>query len=256
MASSEKSTITRTGANPIPELSIVLFLIIHSSSRLSVFAVETLPIFFFLLSAFTGKIMSTSTITTITVFCGSADGVNPIYLEAARAMGRLLAQRSITLIYGAGKTGLMGAVADGALSAGGQVVGVIPSNLNTPRLAHAGLTRLEVSPDIHTRKARMSALAEAFIALPGGFGTFDELFETLTWAQIGLHHKPVGLLNTLGYYDPLLALVEHARAEGFIYNEHRDLLLSDRDPLALLESLERYTPPAGLARWVERPPQV
>jgi uncharacterized protein (TIGR00730 family) len=199
--------------------------------------------------------MSTPSLQSITVFCGSADGVNPTYLSAAEAMGRLLAQRGITLIYGAGKTGLMGAVADGALSAGGQVVGVIPPNLNTPRLAHAGLTRLEVAPDIQQRKARMSALAQAFIALPGGFGTFDELFETLTWAQIGLHHKPVGLLNTLGYYDPLLALVEHARAEGFIYSEHRGLLLSESDPLALLDALERYTPPAGLERWVERPPQ-
>jgi uncharacterized protein (TIGR00730 family) len=197
--------------------------------------------------------MPNNTLTHITVFCGSANGVNPAYLSTAEATGRLLAQRGITIIYGAGKTGLMGALADGALAAGGQVVGVIPPNLNTPRLAHANLTRLEVSPDIQQRKARMSALAQAFIVLPGGFGTFDELFETLTGAQIGLHSKPVGLLNTLGYYDPLLALVEHARAEGFIYNEHQGLLVSAATPEKLLEAMKAYTPPAGLERWVERP---
>ena len=190
---------------------------------------------------------------TITVYCGSADGVNPIYINAAYAAGSLLARCGITIIYGGGKTGLMGAVADGALAAGGQVIGVIPPNLNTPRLAHAGLTRLEVVGDIHLRKARMSSLAEAFIALPGGFGTFDELFETLTWSQIGLHQKPVGLLNTLGYFDPLLAMVEHARREGFIYNEHRGLLLAEKEPADLLSALEKYIVPEGINRWVERP---
>ncbi len=189
----------------------------------------------------------------IAVYCGSADGVNPAYLEAAAETGRLLAARGITIVYGAGKTGLMGALACSALAAGGQVIGVIPANLNTPRLAQAGLTRLEVTVDIQQRKARISQLAQAFIALPGGYGTFDELFEMLTWAQIGLHTKPLGLLNTLGYFDPLLALVEHARSEGFIYNVHRDMLLSAGSPAELLMALEHYTPPAGLNRWVERP---
>lgn len=167
-------------------------------------------------------------------------------------MGRALARRGIELVYGAGKTGLMGAVADGALSAGGAVTGVIPEGLNTPRLVHAGLTRLEALPDIHQRKARMSALAQAFIALPGGFGTFDELFETLTWAQIGLHHKPVGLLNTRHYYEPLLALVWHAEAERFIYSEHTRLLCHAEEPEALLDALDAFRLPDGLERWVNR----
>ena len=143
-----------------------------------------------------------NSLRSICVFCGSADGLKQVYLDAAFGLGQLLARQGITLVYGAGKTGLMGAVADGALSAGGEVIGIVPHNLNTSALIHAGLTRLETSENMHTRKARMSELAEAFIALPGGLGTFDELFETLTWVQIGLHHKPVGLLNTLNYYDP------------------------------------------------------
>jgi uncharacterized protein (TIGR00730 family) len=174
------------------------------------------------------------------------------YYEAASMMGQSLAKRGISLVYGAGKTGLMGSLADGALAAGGTVIGVISESLNTPQLAHAGLTRLEVLPDIHQRKARMSALAEAFIALPGGFGTFDELFEALTWAQIGLHRKPVGLLNTRHYFDPLLALVEHAKAENFIYPEHTRLLCHTSEPDALLDALASFQPPEGLERWVNR----
>jgi uncharacterized protein (TIGR00730 family) len=191
-------------------------------------------------------------LTTICVYCGSADGVNAGYYEAAYQMGRTLAERGISLVYGAGKTGLMGALADGALAAGGEVTGVIPESLNTPQLAHAGLTHLEVLPDIHQRKARMSALAQAFIALPGGFGTFDELFEALTWAQIGLHRKPVGLLNTRHYFDPLLALVQHAEAEGFIYTEHTRLLCHASEPAALLDALAAFQVPDGLERWVNR----
>jgi uncharacterized protein (TIGR00730 family) len=154
---------------------------------------------------------------SVCVYCGSSDDIRKEYLEAARRMGNAIAGRGIQLIYGAGSTGMMGAVADGALDAGGEVIGVIPSIFNTPQLAHNGLTRLEVVENIHLRKARMIELAGGFIALPGGFGTLEELFEILTWAQIGLHHKPVGLLNTLSYFDPLLALVEHAYTEGFIY---------------------------------------
>jgi uncharacterized protein (TIGR00730 family) len=191
-------------------------------------------------------------IESICVYCGSADGVHPEYYDAANRMGQILAGNGITLIYGGGKTGLMGAVADGALAADGKVVGVIPANLNTPRLVHAGLTRLEVVQDIQQRKARMSALAEAFIALPGGFGTFDELFETLTWAQIGLHCKPVGLLNTRRYFDPLLSMVQHAETEGFIYIEHSRLLCQAEDPQSLIAILKDFRPPEGLERWVQR----
>ncbi len=188
----------------------------------------------------------------ITVYCGSADGIHPDYYAAAFQMGKSLAGHGIGLVYGAGKTGLMGALADGALQAGGEVTGVIPGGLNTPQLAHANLTHLEIYPNIQLRKARMSELAEAFIALPGGFGTLDELFETLTWAQIGLHHKPVGLLNTLGYFEPLLSLIDHALKEGFIYPEHRLLICQAAQPEDLLVELGQFQSPEGLDRWVNR----
>jgi uncharacterized protein (TIGR00730 family) len=167
-------------------------------------------------------------------------------------MGAAIAARGLELIYGAGSTGLMGAVADGALEAGGQVTGVIPAFFNTPQLAHGSLTRLEIVDTIHQRKARMAEMADAFIALPGGYGTLEELFEILTWAQIGLHSKPVGLLNTLGYFDPLLAMVDHARNEGFIYAEHRALFTHADDPGSLLDALQAYRPPSGLDRWLNR----
>ena len=156
------------------------------------------------------------------------------------------------LIYGAGKTGMMGAVADGAMEAGGEVWGVMPKMFDTPQLAHRGLTRYEVVENLHLRKARMADLADAFIALPGGFGTFEELFEIVTWAQIGLHRKPIGLLNTQGYYDPLLAMVNHAKSEGFIYSEHRLLFTDAETPPALMEALTNHRLPDGLERWVER----
>jgi uncharacterized protein (TIGR00730 family) len=195
---------------------------------------------------------TTLPISRITVYCGSADGVDQRYLDAAFTMGQVIARAGLHLVYGAGKTGLMGAVAEGALQAGGLVTGVVPTYLNTPQLIHAGLTTLEVVENIHLRKARMSELADAFIALPGGYGTFEELFETLTWAQIGLHNKPVALLNTLNYYDPLLALVHHALAEGFIYAEHRTLLVHSDDPENLLAQLRVFHPPQGNNRWVNR----
>jgi hypothetical protein len=191
-------------------------------------------------------------IRNICVYCGSSDRMHPDYLTAARQIGETLARRGMHLIYGAGSTGLMGAVADGALAAGGQVTGVIPAYFNTPELAHTRLTRLEVVDSIHLRKARMAELADGFIALPGGFGTFEELFEILTWAQIGLHRKPVGLLNTRHYFDPLLQMVEHARAEGFIYDEHRALFSFSDNPETLLAELENHTHPDGLEKWLTR----
>lgn len=191
-------------------------------------------------------------IQSVCVYCGSADGVHEEYYRAASLMGETLAQAGIRLVYGAGKTGLMGAVADGALRAGGEVVGVVPHNLNTERLIHQGLTHLEVVDNIQLRKARMSELADAFIALPGGYGTFDELFETLTWAQIGLHSKPIGLLNTRQYFDALIHMVQQALQEGFIYAEHRVLLVGSPDPEQLIEMLQTFEPPAGLDRWVNR----
>lgn len=196
--------------------------------------------------------METKPIHSICVYCGSADGVNPVYIESAFEMGQAIARAGLKLVYGAGKTGLMGAVAGGALQAGGAVTGVIPVYLNEPHLIHSELTRLEVVENIHQRKARMSELADAFIALPGGYGTFEELFETLTWAQLGLHDKPIGLLNTLNYYDPMIDLVQHTLSEGFIYTEHRSLLMSSGDPNRLLAMLRSYEKPQNLDRWVTR----
>ncbi len=190
----------------------------------------------------------------ICVYCGSADHVPETYYDLARAMGRALARRGYTLVYGGGSTGLMGTLADSVLSAGGQVIGVIPEHFNTPKLAHNGLHRLEVVPDMHTRKARMAELAHAFIALPGGYGTLEEFFEALTWAQIGLHAKPIGLLNHRGYYDDLLAFIRKARQEGFIYAEHERLFVTAPDPEALLDALEAYRHPGGVARWLREEP--
>jgi uncharacterized protein (TIGR00730 family) len=189
---------------------------------------------------------------SICVYCGSSDKINPAYLEGAIQMGRAIARRGLQLWYGAGSTGLMGAVANGALEAGGEVIGVIPALFHTPQLAHMGLSRLEVVDSMHQRKERLASQAEAFIALPGGFGTFEELFEILTWAQIGLHQKPVGLLNTLHYYDALVNMVDYARREGFIYDEHRALFVCEPEPEQLLDKLEEYNLPSGLDRWLTR----
>jgi hypothetical protein len=189
----------------------------------------------------------------ITVYAGSADNLKQVYLDAAWLLGETLAKQGRTLVFGAGKTGLMGAVADGALASGGKAVGVINDGLNLPHLAHAGLSELEILPDIHTRQARMTQLADGIIALPGGFGTFAELFEALTWAQIGLHNKPVGLLNVAGYFDPMVAMIEKAIEENYIYPEHRELFYVTDDPASLLALLDGFTPSNGINRWVERP---
>ncbi|MGD0003698.1 MAG: TIGR00730 family Rossman fold protein [Anaerolineaceae bacterium] len=189
---------------------------------------------------------------SVCVYCGSADHLRAEYLDAAYALGQFLAQSGIHTVYGAGKTGLMGKLADGALNAGGKVTGVVPRNLFTPVLIHTSLTVLEVVDDIHIRKARMSELADGFIALPGGYGTFDELFETLTWSQIGLHSKPVGILNVSHYFDPLLSLVANAWQEGFIYPGHENLLLEEADPRRLIEKMKNYQPPGDLEKWVNR----
>ena len=193
-------------------------------------------------------------IEKVCVYCGSSDIIHPTYLEAARAMGRELAVRGMTLVYGAGSTGMMGSLADSCLEAGGTVVGVIPEVFHTPQLAHQDLHALHVTADMHSRKALLASMADAFIAMPGGLGTFEELFEMLTWAQIGLHAKPVGVLNVDGYFDPLLDLIERARSCGFIYDEHRALLIREATPEAVLEGLKSYEPPEDLARWVDRNP--
>ena len=188
---------------------------------------------------------------SICVFCGSSDSLHADYITAAQTMGMTLAERGFRLIYGGGKTGLMGAVANGALSAGGEVIGVIIPSMNNKALAHDGLTRMDVTPDMHARKARMHELADGYIALPGGFGTFDELFETVTWSQIGHHEKPIGLLDTKNYYAPLLAALDHAVNEGFIFKEHRDTLFCDTDQNRLLDAMAQYEHPhEAVKRWL------
>ena len=188
---------------------------------------------------------------SICVYCGSADAVHPDYKSAAWETGKTLAQRKIRVIYGGGKTGLMGAVADGAVAAGGEVIGVIIPSMNTPALAHTGLAALEVVPHMHNRKARMHELADGYIALPGGYGTWDELFETVTWGQTGSHAKPVGLLNTRNYYVPLLTAIDHAVNEGFIFKEHRESLCCESAPEKLLEALLDYAHPhEATKRWM------
>jgi len=193
---------------------------------------------------------------TICVYCGSANQASREYFRVARGMGETIAHRGLMLVYGGGKTGLMGAVADGVLETGGQVIGVITEGMNTPELAHTGLSRLEVTATIHQRKQRMHDLADGYIALPGGYGTLDELFETLTWAQIGEHSKPVGLLNARGYYDPLLKMLDRAQQEKFLYPEHRQLLVCNADPQALLEMMEDFQPPLeAVQRWMRQDPR-
>ena len=189
---------------------------------------------------------------SIAVYCGSSDKVAEKYLRVARDLGRLLAESGIQVVYGAGSTGMMGAVAMAAMDAGGEVIGVMPEIFNTPQLALPTTTRYEVTPDIHTRLARMMQLAEGFIALPGGYGTMDEFFQTVTWAQIGLHTKPVGLLNYGGYYDLLIRFMQHIEDEGFMYAGHNSLYLSAETPEALLEAMNGYRPPEGLNQWVDR----
>lgn len=186
----------------------------------------------------------------ICVFCGSQVGRQPAYAAAAVALGTLLAQRGIGLVYGGGKVGLMGVVADAALAAGGEVIGVIPERLMNRELGHGGVTDLRVVDSMHQRKAMMSDLSDAFIALPGGYGTFEEFFEVVTWMQLGIHAKPCGLLNVGGYYDNLLALLDHAAAESFIRPHHRAMVLVDGDPAPLLRQLHDYRAPQ-LDKWLE-----
>ncbi len=188
---------------------------------------------------------------SICVYCGSADGVHADYLKAAYQLGETLAKRKLRLIYGGGKTGLMGALAEGALQAGGEVIGIIIPSMNTPALAHPGLSIMEVVPDMHGRKARMHELADGYIALPGGFGTLDELFETITWAQIGHHQKPIGLLNVRGYFNRLLEALDYAVQEGFIFQEHRASLHVHENAETLLTMMGNHRPPLeAIRRWM------
>jgi uncharacterized protein (TIGR00730 family) len=187
----------------------------------------------------------------ICVFCGSNTGARPAYTQAARQVGTTLAWRGLGLVYGGGCVGLMGVVADAALAAGGDVIGVIPDALAAREVAHTGLTSLEIVDSMHARKARMADLSDAFVALPGGYGTLEEFCEVLTWGQLGLHRKPCGLLNVEGYYDALLAFLDHAVTERFVHPAHRALVLESREPDTLLDQLAGYIPPT-LEKWLDR----
>ncbi|MEM1231001.1 MAG: TIGR00730 family Rossman fold protein [Pseudomonadota bacterium] len=178
----------------------------------------------------------------ICVFCGSSPGNDPRYMAAARALGTLLAEREIGLVYGGATVGTMGAVADAAIAAGGRVYGVIPRALHDIEIAHPGLTELDVVETMHQRKARMAERSAAFLALPGGIGTLEELFEVWTWAQLGIHQKPVGVLNVDGFYEPLLGFLDQLVQEGFVRTAHRDLLLARAEPAALVDALGTAAP--------------
>jgi uncharacterized protein (TIGR00730 family) len=189
---------------------------------------------------------------SLCVFCGSSAGHEPAYTEAARTLGRTLAGAKIRLVFGGGRVGLMGEVANAALAAGGEAIGVIPNFLVEREIAHTGLTDLHVVGSMHERKAMMSGLSDGFVALPGGTGTLEEFFEVLTWAQLGEHAKPCGLLNVAGYYDPLLSVLDHMVGKGFLSKSNRALVLVERDPGTLLAKLERYRPPETI-KWVGGP---
>jgi uncharacterized protein (TIGR00730 family) len=192
---------------------------------------------------------SVSAIGSLCVYCGSNTGADPEFAAATRAMAALLAGRGIRVVYGGGAVGLMGVLADAALAEGGEVVGVIPQALMDREIGHKGLTELHVVGTMHERKALMAELADGFVALPGGVGTLEELVEVYTWSQLGLHRKPLGLLNVSGYYDGLAAFLDHAVREQFLRPEHRAVLVVESEPEALLERLEQAEPPR-LVKWL------
>jgi uncharacterized protein (TIGR00730 family) len=187
----------------------------------------------------------------VCVFCGSSPGANPNHLQLAKHLGALLARRRLTLVYGGGCVGLMGALADAVLAHRGEVIGVIPQALAVKEVAHMGLPDLRIVASMHERKALMADLADAFIALPGGLGTLDEFFEIVTWAQLGLHQKPCGLINLDNYFADLIRFLDHAVADRFVRPEHRALVLVEEDPERLLERFGTYRAPR-LEKWIDR----
>jgi len=189
---------------------------------------------------------------TICIYCGSKHGVHNAYTEAANALGRQLARAGLGLVYGGGSVGLMGVVADAVLAEGGEVIGVIPTVLSRKELLHTGCTTLHQVATMHERKALMEDCADGFIALPGGYGTLDELFEIITWAQLGLHHKPIGLLNIEGYYDQLIAFLRHTVEQGFVRETFIDMLLVDDNSERLLQRMAAYRATPATGKWIER----
>ena len=192
-------------------------------------------------------------LTSVCVFCGASSGNNPVYREAAITLGRALAARKLTLVYGGGAVGLMGIIADAVLEAGGEVIGIIPHSLNDLEIGHKGLTRLEVVDGMHARKARMAELADAFIALPGGLGTLEELFEVWTWGQLGYHGKPLGLLEVNGFYSKLTGFLDHLVEENFVREQHRAMLQVNDSANDLLDALDAWQPTV-LPKWTDKKP--
>lgn len=194
--------------------------------------------------------LSRSTLSPLCVYCGAADGKRPVYAQAARALGRAMAERGIDLVYGGGRAGMMGHVADAVLAHGGIVTGVITQQLMDRELGHTGVHTLHIVDTMHQRKKMMADVARGFVALPGGVGTLDELFEILAWAQLGLHTCPVGLLNVEGYYDPLVSLIDHMDDEGFLRPQTKLVLRVEREPDALLSAMEsvRVSPSPHIAQ--------
>ena len=190
-------------------------------------------------------------IKRVCVFCGSSKGFRPAYVKAARDMGKALLRRGTGVVFGGGRTGLMGELADTAMAGGGEVLGVIPRALVAREVAHHEITQLVIVRSMHERKAKMMELADAFVAMPGGYGTFEEFCEVITWAQLGLHQKPCGLLNVEGYYDSLLNLFNKGVDDGFINPTTRELVLEAADPDVLLDKLSYYKPPI-VEKWIER----
>jgi len=187
----------------------------------------------------------------ICVYCGSSTGNQPVYREAAVALGAVLASRKIGLVYGGGNVGLMGVIADAVLAGGGEVIGVIPQSLAEREIAHGGVTDLRVVDSMHTRKALMADLSDAFIAMPGGVGTFEEFFEAVTWTQLGVHRKPCGLLNAGAFYSPLALFIDQAVTEGFIKPVHRQIIVVDDDPGRLVDALAQVKLP-DVPKWIRR----
>jgi uncharacterized protein (TIGR00730 family) len=188
----------------------------------------------------------------ICVFCGASPGARPAYAESAEELARLLSARGIGVVYGGGGVGLMGKLADAALAHGGEIIGVIPQALVRKEVGHPGVGDMRVVGSMHERKATMAELSDAFVALPGGLGTLEELFEVYTWSQLGLHRKPCGLLDVEGYYESIGAFLDHAVRERFLRREHRSMLLVERTAPALLARLERFEPAAAQPKWLDR----
>lgn len=190
-------------------------------------------------------------VRSVCVFCGSSPGSDPTYAEAAVDLGAHLARSGRTLVYGGGSVGLMGTLADSVMANGGKVVGVIPQSLVDHEVGHFGLTELRIVSSMHERKALMAELSDGFMALPGGIGTLEEFFETWTWAQLGLHRKPFGLLNVSGFYDPMLTFLDRLVEHRFVRPEHRSMLCVARNPVTLIAAMEAYTPPPA-PKWIDR----